>query len=49
MKTKICYICKEDKPTILFYKNKTNKDGLNFMCMKCYKSKRYGPNNNTKR
>lgn len=37
MKTKICCICKKEKETVLFDKNRTRKDGLANYCKECNK------------
>jgi len=37
MKTKFCPICKEDKPTSEFYKDKVIKDGYRYSCKICEK------------
>lgn len=33
--TKICFVCKKDKPISLFSKNKRKKDGLEYRCLEC--------------
>lgn len=47
---KICKKCKIEKSTSDFYKAKSNKDGLNSLCKKCYykKNKKYVQENREK-
>jgi hypothetical protein len=39
MKTKRCWVCKETKTVDLFYKNRSNLDGLTGCCKECEKQK----------
>lgn len=38
--TKVCYDCKEAKPVSDFYKCKSSKDGLQFVCKPCDRQRR---------
>ena len=35
METKVCYMCKQEKPVSEFSRNKTTSDGLQTYCRKC--------------
>ncbi len=37
MNTKICYVCKEEKEVLSFWKLKSSKDGLQYSCKTCMK------------
>lgn len=39
MNTKVCSICKQEKPVNLFYRDKTTSDGRRPFCKTCHKAK----------